>query len=343
MFLPIINHILLTSPIWTRTILPKVSPICLIGLILFLPNTAQASSINASDLIKLTNEKRLQAGLSELEPNHKLTQAAHKKAIDIITNQYFAHTTPTGKAFYEWIEENGYYYLYAGENLAIDFKTNEATIEAWMDSPTHRANILNKNYSDIGLVAVRGDWEGRETIVAVQMFGSLLTDAPTVLGQTLENLSIDLGIRKESLKTLASDLVMLPSIAGNKYFDILVRPQSDAKIAASNPEQNSIAQSPITKIVQGNLYQTLLKHKQNCCSKEATFALTEEAKGSLMSTPISYPRVSSLIANFKAIKFTPETLPQALYNNLLIAAFMSMLLLAAYKKELSQYLKITKS
>ncbi|MBU2575621.1 hypothetical protein KKF64_00800 [Patescibacteria group bacterium] len=347
MLLSIIHHILLTYPVWARNLLPKISAITLMAIILVLPNTALASGINASDLIKITNEKRIEAGLDALEPNHKLTQAAHNKAIDIITNHYFAHTTPQGKPFYEWIEENGYYYLYAGENLAIDFKTNEATIIAWMNSATHRANILNQNYNDIGLVALRGNWDNRETIIVVQMFGSLLTDAPTVLGQTLENLSIDLGIRKESLKTLASDLVMLPSLAGGAYFDILVRPDKETKLAASNSTKNSIAQSPITKIVQGNIYQTLLKSKEDCCFREATFALTEEKRGSLLTTPISYPSLESLLANIKVIKFASNPLPNNLYNNLLIAGLLSLLLLTAYNKELKQQLaqckKIIKS
>ena len=332
---------------WQKNLLAKISAITLMAVIFVIPNIAFASSINASDLINLTNEKRINAGLNALEPNHNLTEAAYNKATDIITNHYFAHTTPKGKPFYEWIEENDYYYLYAGENLAIDFKTNEATIEAWMASATHRANILNKNYKDIGLVTLRGNWDNRETIVVVQMFGSLLTDSPTVLGQALESLSIDLGIKKESIKDLVSNLIMLPSLAGGAYFDILIHPNKDTKLVASNPTKNSIVQSPITNIVQGDTYQTLLKSKEKCCSREATFALTEEKKGSLFTTPISYPSLENLLKNIKAIKFASNPLPNSLYNNLLIAGLLSLLLLFAYnqeiKQELAQCRKIIKS
>jgi len=338
MLTPIISYILLTSPIWARTILPKISSILLVGIIFVAPNYAYAAEINASELIELTNQNREQAGLNILNPNHNLTQAAQAKAKYLMEHNVFAHTTPEGKPFYEWIEENKYHYLYAGENLAIDFKTSEATVEAWMESPTHRANILNKNYVDIGIVALRGDWEGRETVVVVQMFGSLLTDSPTVLGQAIENASSALGIRTDSLKTLASDLIMLPSLAGSKYFDIVLRPKEEIKIATSNPTLNAIAQSPITKIVQGEKYQTLLKTKQTCCSKDATFALTEEKKGALFSTPISYPRINSIFAKVETINFLNLPLSSPLYNNLLIAGFLCLLLLFAFEKELKEEL-----
>lgn len=342
MFIDIIINILLTSVIWKRKIIPKIGASGILCLVFLLPNLALASSINASELIKLTNEKRAEEGLEYLTPNHYLTQAAHKKASDMIENQYFAHTTPKGKPFYEWIEENGYHYLYAGENLAIDFKTNQATVKAWMESPTHRANILNNNYTDIGLVTLRGEWEGRETIVVVQMFGSLLTDGPTVLGKTLENLSSNLGIRKNSLKEMASDLVMLPSIAGNTYFDILLKPEKETAITASNPSRDSIAQSPITKVVQGNSYQTLLKTKNDCCSKEATFALTEQKQGNLLTTPISYPSLTALLSSINTPKFLKPMLPKTLYNNLLIAGLLSILLLASYEQEIKKELTVAK-
>lgn len=310
----------------------------MIGFFLIFPSIASASSINASDLMLMANGKRTESGLEELSPNQKLTQAAHEKAVDIITNHYFAHTTPSGKPFYEWVEEAGYYYLYAGENLAIDFNTNEAVIDAWMASATHRANILNKNYKDIGIAVMRGDWDDRETTVAVQMFGSLLEDAPTVLGKALENISMDIGLRRESLKELSSGAIIIPSIAGNEYFDIILKTGKEINISATNPNKDSIAQSPITKVVQGSNYITLLKTKDECCLKEATFALTQEKNGMLLSAPLSLPSLSRILSNLKTIKFILSNVPQNLYHNLLIAGFVSMLLLAAYEQEIKKEL-----
>jgi len=314
-----------------------------VGLILFTPQAAYASPISASDLIILTNNERIKIGLEELEPNHKLTQAAHRKALDMLNSEYFAHTTPQGKPFYEWIEENKYNYLYAGENLAIDFSTNEGVISAWMQSSLHKANILNPNYKEIGLVSVRGNWQGHETNIVVQMFGSLLTDSPTVLGLALEKLSSDFQLRRDSIETLASDLIMLPSIAGNSYFDIIVRPKKEAQIAVTNPLPTSIASNPTTKIAQAGTYQTLLKYDDTCCQNNATFALTEESKGTTISTPVTYPRLTLLIENFATKKMGLPTLPENLYINLLIAGLISILLLLAYEAEIKRELKLIKS
>ncbi|OJI06197.1 hypothetical protein BK004_05015 [bacterium CG10_46_32] len=311
------------------------------GCLAFAPTTAFASPINASDLIQMTNAMRVEQGLPELVPNHLLAEAAKGKAQDLIDKGYFSHTTPEGKPFYEWIEETGYHYLYAGENLAIDFSESEPTMDAWMASPTHRANILNERYTDIGIVAVRGNWDGHETIVVAQLFGSLLEDSPTVLGQTLENVSHDLGLRRDSLKALATDLVMLPSLAGSRYFDIMLKPEQDTFLTASNISETSITQAPFTKVAQGDSYQTLLKARSECCSSETTFALTEEKNGMLLSTPISYPTLSYVIQNISNKTSRFSSFSQTLHTNLAISGILVLLLLIAFEAEIRRELTPT--
>jgi hypothetical protein len=342
MLLSIINHILLTAPVWKRTWFSSFSALFIVGTLLLLPQAVYATTINASTLITLTNKERVKYNLPELVPNHELTSAAHKKALDMLTEGYFAHTTPKGKPFYEWIDEAGYQYLYAGENLAIDFTTNEATVDAWMASSLHRANILNEHYNDIGLVVVRGLYNDHETSIVVQLFGSLLADSPTVLGEALESLTIDLGIRRESLKTLAADLVMLPSIAGSRYFDILVSPNRSTNLVATQANAASIAAHPTTKIVQGSPYQTLLKTKTDCCAKDATFALTEEKNGVLLSTPISFPSVSAFITNVgkRAVGF--PNFSRTISVNMLTVGLLILLLLAAYEQDIRKKLQIVR-
>jgi uncharacterized protein YkwD len=340
---PILSHLIYLWPQkHTKWLTTTSSLFLVVGLSLFNPIAAYASPINASDLILQTNIERKTLGLSELDPNHKLTQAAHKKALDILNKQYFAHTTPDGKPFYEWIEENNYNYLYAGENLAIDFSTNEGVIKAWMESPLHKANILNSNYNEIGLVSLWGEYEGKETNVVVQMFGSLLTDSPTVLGLTLEKLSNDFRLRKNSIETLAQDLIMLPSMAGSSYFDIIVRPKEDTQIAVSNTWLKNIASSPTTKIAQNDTYQTLLKYDNKCCENDTTFALTEESKGATISTPITFPKLKSIIENIAIKKTGMPILPQNIYLNLLIAGLISILLLMAYETEIKKEFELIK-
>ncbi|MBI2050800.1 MAG: hypothetical protein HYT31_03255 [Parcubacteria group bacterium] len=337
MFISLFSNLLLSFPLWKlwKRGLANCAALSIAGGILFAPAIALGASIEASDLILFTNQERKALKLPELVPNHDLTQAARAKAADLLEQSYFSHTTPQGKPFYEWIEEAGYRYLYAGENLAIDFADSRALMAAWMKSPTHRANIVNDHYTDIGIVALRGAWDNRETTVVVQLFGSLLTDAPTVLGQAFENASAGLGLRRESLATLAADLVLLPSLAGNRYFDVMVRPKNTATLAASNLSPQAIAQVPFTKIVQNETYQTLLKASSECCYPETAFALTEERYGALASTPISYPTLAYV---FSRVAGTASgalpAFPQTLATNLAIAGIAALLLLAAFEAEI---------
>jgi hypothetical protein len=131
-----------------------------------------ASDITIEKVIDLTNISRGESGENVLKANLKLSQAAEEKAEDMIANNYFAHTSPAGKTPWSWIQKEGYDYVYAGENLAMDFQTAEKMENAWMTSPTHRANILNQNYQEIGAAVKEGIINGHETILAVVMFGS---------------------------------------------------------------------------------------------------------------------------------------------------------------------------
>jgi len=140
------------------------------------PETAYLSTITSPFLIDLTNSARRDAGLPTLSPNGLLQQSAQKKGTDMLKNGYFAHTSPAGATPWKWFDQVGYDYVYAGENLAIDFSTAEGVHEAWMNSPGHRANILNPRYKEIGIAVVSGEFQGRTTTIVVQHFGSLTSE-----------------------------------------------------------------------------------------------------------------------------------------------------------------------
>ncbi len=131
-----------------------------------------ASSITTEELIVLTNKQRMDNGLSELTINPKLNQAATLKAADMVQKNYWAHTSPEGKTPWSFFKNVDYQYLYAGENLARDFLNSEAVVNAWMDSPTHRDNILSSRYQEIGLVVIQDTFQGQETTLVVQLFGT---------------------------------------------------------------------------------------------------------------------------------------------------------------------------
>ncbi len=134
-----------------------------------------ASEITSEKLIKLVNELRAEQRIGELIVNPNLTLAAANKARDMFEHNYFAHTSPQGITPWHWIRQADYSYQYAGENLAMDFITAEGMHKALIASATHRKNILNPNYKEIGIAVLDGNFEDRQTIIAVQIFGTIVS------------------------------------------------------------------------------------------------------------------------------------------------------------------------
>src|SRR5258708_2429620 len=133
------------------------------------------SSINIAvqDLLNLTNQKRADAGDRPLSLDPQLTQAAEAKAHDMFLYNYWAHNSPQGKVPLDFIKTKDYPYIYAGENLARGFTSASDVVEAWMNSPEHRENMLSKNYDNVGFAMQRGDLTGEhDTILIVEMLGS---------------------------------------------------------------------------------------------------------------------------------------------------------------------------
>ncbi|MHC4397987.1 MAG: CAP domain-containing protein, partial [Planctomycetota bacterium] len=122
-------------------------------------------------LVDQTNESRLSNNLLPLKINSALEEAAKLKAQDMAQKGYFAHTSPDGKAPWHWLSETSYQFNAAGENLAINFSESKDVSEAWMKSTLHRDNILNQNFTEIGIATARGMYKGQEAIFVVQFFG----------------------------------------------------------------------------------------------------------------------------------------------------------------------------
>ncbi len=144
------------------------------------PNSAEFAAYTSSTIVSLTNASRTEAKVPTLRENPLLSLAAQRKAKDMLARDYFAHTTPDGKRFWTWIDGTGYNYSLAGENLAVDFTTPEAAHTALMASPTHRENIMNKRYKEIGVAVVTGTMDGQNTTVLVEMFGTQVAKKTTV-------------------------------------------------------------------------------------------------------------------------------------------------------------------
>lgn len=132
-----------------------------------------ATDIHLEQLLAATNSKRQEAELSPLRYSEQLSEAAAEKAKDMFAKNYWAHLSPDGKSPWEFITSAGYRYTVAGENLAKNFSTSGAVVDAWIASPTHRDNILKPSYRDIGFAIVNGVLDGEETTLVVQMFGAI--------------------------------------------------------------------------------------------------------------------------------------------------------------------------
>ncbi|MFC1656824.1 CAP domain-containing protein [Patescibacteria group bacterium] len=130
-----------------------------------------STTITSSEIIRLTNIERSKKNLPQLSYNSSLSTAARNKGAHMLQYDYWSHTAPDGTTPWYWILNSGYNYLYAGENLAKDFIDASSVISAWMSSTTHRNNLLNNNFQDIGVAVVEGDLGGESTILVIQMFG----------------------------------------------------------------------------------------------------------------------------------------------------------------------------
>jgi len=139
-----------------------------------------ASNIPVEEVVRLTNEKRAESGLSSLEYNSTLSAAAKAKGEDMLTKDYWAHVSPDGTEPWKFFTDVGYAYRYAGENLARDFSNASSAIEAWMASPTHKDNILSSKYKEIGIAVVEGDMNGVDTTIIVQLFGTKISQVPEI-------------------------------------------------------------------------------------------------------------------------------------------------------------------
>lgn len=218
---------------------------CVIIGIFLLPQIAFLFSITDENIINITNKERIKENLSPLTANQLLSKAAYDKAQAIINSQKFGHNI-IGEKFSHWIKESGYQYSYIGENLAVDFYTNEGIMKAWLKSPTHRKNILNEKFSEIGVAVVSGNLDGKETTLVVQIFGQPLTIPLVSPGGTLKPSALEnqLTILPKAVPSTfstietVSNINQLVSLPKNSYYYYL-----NASIETINKSGNAIVNS----------------------------------------------------------------------------------------------------
>ncbi len=213
---------------------------------------------SGNEVIDLTNDERTNAGLSQISEDSLLDRIAQMRVDDMFTRQYFEHTTPTGETVSGISTNAGYYYITIGENIALgNFQGAKGLVEAWMASPGHRANILNKNYTEIGVASKQGTYKGQTVTIAAQVFGRPLSDCTEPDG-SVKNTILKYKSSAENLYgNMQSVKDQLSSLTSNQV-------QYNAKIA----EYNSLAKlyndlvSEIKQLTSG--YNAQVTNFNNC-------------------------------------------------------------------------------
>ncbi len=213
-------------------------PVILIVIATFVVSTAQpahrragvlayATSMSIDQLLVATNQQREQNNTTDLTLNQTLTAAAQAKANDMVARNYWSHNTPDGEEPWVFVNNAGYKYLKAGENLAYGFNTSNDTVIGWMNSPPHRENLLDKDFSDVGFGFANGsDYNnsGPETVV-VAMYGK-----PQVLAASNQ-------------QAAASPAAPLPlTSAPSKTVNVTQQPAA----AVATAENKPVSKSPVT-------------------------------------------------------------------------------------------------
>jgi len=248
-----------------------------------LDNPNFLSSILPSVLVELTNGDRKGADLNQLTINPVLEEAARLKAKDMAENGYFSHYSPTGVSPWYWFDQVDYDYAFAGENLAMDFHDSGAVENAWMESPTHKANILSQNFSEIGIAAYKGEIDGHSTIFVVQLFGhprkatvaTAQAEEPTPTPAPMPEPELSVPEKKESIVTKATPVINEPDVITETETFIAVKAADLAdglglgvegtKVAGSTTEApylrrvaQKLATSPLASLSLGYLIFALL-------------------------------------------------------------------------------------
>jgi len=171
-----------------------------------------AASISPSEVVRLTNEKRAQNGLLPLTENSVLSSAAIAKGNDMLAKDYWAHFAPDGTSPWNFFVNFGYKYRYAGENLARDFSNASSAVDAWMASSTHKENILNANYKEVGIGVVEGDLAGVDTTIIVQFFGTPQNAAAAIPAAQAKETSTTLPTPKPVTKAAVQKIQPTPTV-----------------------------------------------------------------------------------------------------------------------------------
>lgn len=134
-----------------------------------------AITFNPEKLLEYTNQERIKNGVRPLTLNSYLTKSAKAKANDMVARNYWAHNSPDNVEPWVFFQRVGYRYFKAGENLAYGYSTGLSTTTGWMNSPTHKENLLSVQFTEVGFGVLRNIlYQGKPNTIVVAHYGSQL-------------------------------------------------------------------------------------------------------------------------------------------------------------------------
>ncbi|MDO8548448.1 MAG: CAP domain-containing protein [bacterium] len=194
------------------------------------------AAVVPAEVIALTNGEREQNNIGDVTENILLENAAQAKAEDMAVYGYFSHTGPDGKTPWQWIAESGYKYQYAGENLAVRFIDSKDVVNAWMQSSTHRENIVKPVYTHIGIGVAQGLYEGEPATYVVQYFASpSIVSSQGQAGPTAPTIPSPVAVTPPTAQVAGA--AVAPVLAQNNSFMQSVTRQLTRMFA--NPQQSA--------------------------------------------------------------------------------------------------------
>lgn len=149
-----------------------VSTLLVFSLVTMPAQGQRETNLTGENMLTLINRDRAEANLHPLAQNEPLSRAAAAKAQDILRHDYFAHTSPAGKRPWDFIKKENFQFIYAGENLAINYVSAYELEQDFLASPSHRENLLSPLFTEIGIAVIQGDFRGEKSVITVQMFAA---------------------------------------------------------------------------------------------------------------------------------------------------------------------------
>lgn len=298
-------------------------------------------------VVDLTNSERQALAAAPLTRNAVLDQAATLKAEHMAKGSYFSHNSPDGVTPWHWFREVGYTYAHAGENLAVYFNDSNEVVEAWMDSPTHRANIVNNLYQEIGIGTARGRYQGHDTIFVVQLFGTPAQIAPPkTIAASEQEVSSESQTQGVDLVTVTEEVVEVEDLTLGQKVETEAESEVETKIEAESELAHGVVLSEVQdreyveEVVNEAVTEDKVTNNTNNTNTKESIFLSQVSTSSGLLPVISRIENRTESPSFGAgLATQPNKLLRYLYltvGSLTILALWSSILLAWRRRQTTE-------